>query len=99
MKRTFITLLVLGAILAPLAHLHSQSAQPAPTAAASPSPAPATPLVITINICPQLKNPLLQLDAMKKANQAMIEQQAKTLQTLDELQKQAEELKIYGKRS
>jgi len=57
------------------------------------------PQVITINICPQLKNPLLQLQAMKQANQAMIEQQTKTLQALDELQKQADELKIYGKRS
>jgi len=91
MKRLATLLLLLGAVMAPFAHLQSQSA-----------PAPAQPVatqVITINIVAQLKSPLADLQALKAANQATLDQQAKTLQALDELQKQAEELKIFGKRS
>lgn len=97
MKRTFLFILVIGAALAPLAHLNSQLAQPVPVVPppVKPTAAPA----IAINIVPQIKAPIAQLKAMKAANQTMIDQQAKTLQALDELQKQAEELKIFGKRS
>ena len=99
MKRISLALLLLAGITAPLAHLHSQSA---PTPAAAPAATPtlkAVAQVITISIVDKLKSPIEQLQAMKTANQALLDQQAKTLQALDELQKQAEELKTFGKRS
>ena len=94
MKRLSIALLFLGAGMAPLEQLHSQSAS-------TPAASAVQPMVtqVTINIVPQLKSPLAQLEALKAANQTMLEQQAKTLQALDDLQKQAEELKVFGKRS
>lgn len=92
MKPLSILVLLIGGVLAPFAHLHSQSAQPmtAPTRPAQ---------MITVNIVEQIKAPIAQLQAIKVANQAALDKQAKTLQALDELQKQADELKIYGKRS
>jgi hypothetical protein len=60
---------------------------------------PAAVQVLTVNIVPQLKAPLAQIQAIKLTNQAALDQQAKTLQALDELQKQAEELKTFAKRS
>jgi len=99
MKRISLALLLFTGIAAPLAHLHSQSASaPAVAPAATPILKVVTP-VITISIVDKLKSPIEQLQAMKTANQVMLDQQAKTLQALDELQKQAEELKTFGKRS
>lgn len=102
MKRRSILLLVIAAAVAPLAHLHSQSA-PAPATAqaqpGAPASAPAKVTVITINLVPHLKSPLDELQAIKAANQKALDQQTKTLQALDELQKAAEELRIFGKRS
>lgn len=43
--------------------------------------------------------PLASLQQMKAANQALLEQQQKTLQALDDLAKEAEQLKVMGKRS
>ncbi len=45
------------------------------------------------------KSTLTVLQAIKAANQELIEKQKKTLQGLDELQLSASQLKIMGKRS
>ena len=48
---------------------------------------------------PAEKTPLETLQTMKKQNAALIETQAATLVKLDEIAKEAEQLKILGKRS
>lgn len=48
---------------------------------------------------PAAKTPLETLQTMKKQNAALIETQAATLVKLDEIAKEAEQLKILGKRS
>ena len=45
------------------------------------------------------KSPMQILQAMKAKNQETIEKQTQTLQKLDELEKDAEQLKIFGKRT
>lgn len=45
------------------------------------------------------KSPLQTLQAIKTANTALIESQKKTLETLDEMKKTAEQIKVFGKRS
>ena len=45
------------------------------------------------------QSPAQMLQAMKAKNQDIIEKQAQTLQKLDELAKEAEQLKIFAKRS
>ncbi|MDP9292535.1 MAG: hypothetical protein M3O82_09255 [Verrucomicrobiota bacterium] len=48
---------------------------------------------------PAALTPLASIQQMKAANQALIEQQQKTLQVLDDLGKEAEQLKVMGKRT
>lgn len=45
------------------------------------------------------KSPLQTLQAIKTANAGLIESQKKTLETLDEMKKTADQIKVYGKRS
>ncbi len=45
------------------------------------------------------KSSLQILQAMKAKNQDLIEKQTLTLQKLDEIEKEAEQLKIFGKRT
>lgn len=45
------------------------------------------------------KSPLQMLQAIKTANAALMESQKKTLETLDEMKKTAEQIKTFGKRS
>jgi hypothetical protein len=56
------------------------------------------------NLCsqPQTEEPKTSaalIQAMKAANSDILKQQEKTLETLDTLQKEAEQLKIFSKRS
>ncbi len=44
------------------------------------------------------KSVLLSLQTLKQGNQLLIEKQKATLQTLDELQLTAEQIKTFGKR-
>jgi hypothetical protein len=44
-------------------------------------------------------NPLEQLKVMRQVNMKLIEQQTATLQKLDEIAKDADQLKIFAKRS
>jgi hypothetical protein len=103
MKR--ILLIAAALAIVPSFGLKAQAPQPVPAAPLKPA-APAAPkvaelpkAVIQINLVPHLKDPIQQLQAIKAANQAQLDKQAKTLQALDALQKQAEELKFFGKRS
>jgi hypothetical protein len=62
-------------------------------AAASPAPAPAP-------ITPIPKGtPLQMLKAIRDANAKLLEKQAATLLKLGEMEKTAEQMKIFGKRS
>jgi hypothetical protein len=45
------------------------------------------------------KSPLAALQELKAANKALMEKQKATLQKLDDLEKEASQLKIIGKRS
>ena len=45
------------------------------------------------------RTPLQQAQALKAKNQELIEKQKQTLDKLDELEKAAAQLKIFGKRS
>ena len=45
------------------------------------------------------KSPLQILQAMKEKNQELLQKQAQTLIQLDTLEKEAEQIKIFGKRS
>jgi len=45
------------------------------------------------------KTPLQQLIELKAANEALLQQQQKTLQKLEEVKLQAEQLRIFTKRS
>jgi len=45
------------------------------------------------------KSPLEVLTQMRDANKDLISTQEKTLQALDDLQKQAEQLRVFGKRT
>ena len=54
--------------------------------------------IVHSQIAPVPQSPLQALQAAKAANDQLIGQQKKTLATLDEMQKTAEQIKIFGKR-
>lgn len=54
--------------------------------------------ILHSQVAPAPKSPLQVLQAAKAANDDLIAQQKKTLETLDEMQKTAEQIKILGKR-
>lgn len=94
MKRTILLAVALAAL-----STYGLKAQGPQLLAPPNADASKAPQVFVINLVPHLKDPIQQLQAIKAANQAALDKQAKTLQALDELQKQADELKIFGKRS
>ena len=79
-----LTLATLAALFLSTDRVHSQWF-------AQPQAAPATP------IAP--KSPLEALAAVKAANAALLKAQGQTLERLDALQKEADQLRIYSKRS
>ena len=68
------------------------AASPAPAAAAAAAAAPAASEVDTI------QGAIKTLQEMKAANDELLKKQEATLQQLDELQKAAEQLKVFTKR-
>lgn len=66
---------------------------PAATPGGTPSRAPATP-----ENSSSVQAALKMLQEMKAANEETLRKQAATLQQLDELEKTAEQIKIYSKR-
>lgn len=97
MRRSFfiLTAVIFGALLLPGSHGQTpapiviQAATPVP--AVAPRPATAAPAATT-----ETTTQLLQ--EMQAANAATIKKQEAALATLDELQKAAEEIKIFSKR-
>jgi hypothetical protein len=89
MKRTLLFLAVVIGLGLPGAGLRSQDA--APEAAPAPAPTPIPPIA--------KGTPLEMLRAMRDANAKIIEQQAATLQKLEEMEKISQTLKVLGKRS
>ncbi len=87
MKNTLLCLLLLLGVGALPPVLRSQDDAPAP----APAPAPITPI--------PNGPPLEMLKAIRDANARLLEQQAATLQKLDEMEKSSQTLKILGKRS
>ncbi|MEO5720934.1 MAG: hypothetical protein ABIR71_05620 [Chthoniobacterales bacterium] len=61
-------------------------------------PAAAAPAVPANQSAPSAAAALKVIQEMKAANEEIMKKQAATLQQLDELQKAAEQLKIYSKR-
>ncbi|MEO6789018.1 MAG: hypothetical protein ABI318_23080 [Chthoniobacteraceae bacterium] len=85
MKRALLSLVIAAALAGTGAILRSQDAAPAP------APEPVAPI--------QTGPPLQMLKNIRDANAKLLEKQAATLQKLDEMEKTAEQLKIFGKRS
>jgi hypothetical protein len=54
--------------------------------------------IVHSQVAPAPQTPVQVLQAAKAANDLLIEQQKKTLATLDEMKKTAEQIKIFGKR-
>ena len=72
-----------------LAIIAGVAASSLPLHSQAPVPAPAVPA----------GTPLEQLKAIRDQNAKLLEQQAATLQKLDELEKAAQTLKVLGKRT
>ena len=87
MKRPLLFLIVALGLAALRTDLRSQDAAPAP----APAPAPIAPI--------PNGPPLEMLKAIRDANARLLEQQAATLQKLDEMEKSSQTLKVLGKRS
>ena len=98
MRKTFLSTALAFAFLA-TGPLHAQTPAPliiqavTPATATAPAPAPAAPTVIAGR-----KTTLQSLQEMQATNDAIIKKQEAALETLDALQKAAEEIKIYSKR-
>jgi hypothetical protein len=89
MKTSLTLSLAAAALLALGLNLHSQAPVPlAPVAPPVPVAAPGTS-----------KSTLQILQAMKAKNQELLEKQAQTLIQLETLEKEADQLKIFAKRS
>lgn len=97
MRHHFASILALALVASPLLSGWAQTPAPVILQAATPAavsvkPAAAAPLADTP------ATTLQQLQEMQATNAATIKKQEAALATLDELQKAAEELKIFSKR-
>jgi hypothetical protein len=54
--------------------------------------------ILHSQMAPAPKSPLQVLQAVKAANDDLLAQQKKTLETLDEMQKTSDQIKVMGKR-
>ena len=90
MKRAPLFLAVALLLGAPATMLQSQDADPAPVPVIAP-PSAIPPV--------EKGTPIQMLKAMRDANAKLLEQQAATLQKLEEMEKAAQNIKILGKRS
>ncbi|MEO6969730.1 MAG: hypothetical protein ABI217_02410 [Chthoniobacterales bacterium] len=90
---------IFSALAACVLALTVQAQSPVVVQAADSAPAnPAAAAAATKAPASDSKNMLQSLQAMQILNEATIKKQEATLATLDELQKAAEELKIFSKR-
>ena len=98
MQMTKITLLLFALFLAFVSHLPAQSPAPIVVQAASPAPVTSIPSAPVAQGPSSLQAMLKMLQEMKATNAETLKKQEAALQQLDEIQKAAEELKIFGKR-
>ncbi len=97
MRRRFASILALVLVASPLLSGLAQTPAPVILQAATPAPAvSAKPAAAASADAPATS--LQQLQEMQATNAATIKKQEAALATLDELQKAAEELKIFSKR-
>ena len=95
--RKFLLLAVLCAL--PLGIARTQSPMPVIVPAATASAAPSVKTVAVPDVSESLQAAVKLLEEMKAANAAALKKQGETLQRLDELQKAANQLKIYTQRT
>ena len=76
----------------------AQSPNPIVVPAITPATAPASPAAAE-SAAGSTQTTLKALQALKAANEEILKQQAVTLQKLDEIEKAANEIRIYNKRS
>ena len=87
-------------LLAAIALGFSLSAQsPAPVVLQAASPAPAAKSTASTEPDPAISSALKMLQQMKAANEETLKKQAATLQQLDVIEKEANEIRIYTKRT
>lgn len=90
-------IIALAALL--LAGFAVQAQSPAPIVVQAMTPESANqPRVAPAPVAPAADSTLKLLQEMKAANAAVLSKQAETLQQLDELEKAAEQIKVYSKR-
>ncbi len=65
----------------------------------SQAPVPVAPAAAPVVAAPASKATLQSLQAMKAKNQELLEKQAQTLILLETLEKEADQMKIFAKRS
>lgn len=98
MRHHFAILFVAGLLASPSLPVEAQTPAPIIIQAATPAPAAAEKPAAATPITAAATTILQQLQAMQATNAATIKQQEATLVTLAELQKAAEEIKIFSKR-
>jgi hypothetical protein len=91
------TILLILAFLALSGTLPAQSPMPVVVQAATPGNIPSRAPVAPDN-AGSVQAALKMLEEMKAANEETLRKQAATLQQLDELEKTAEQIKVYTKR-
>ena len=95
--RKFLLLAVLCALPLGVARTQSQNLIIVPAANASATPS--AKVVAVPDVPESLQAAIKLLEEMKAANAAALKKQEETLQRLDELQKAADQLKIYTQRT
>ncbi len=75
----------------------AQTPAPVVVQAIIPGAPAATPRAVTPT-APNAESPLKTLQNMKAANEEILRQQAATLQQLEEIEKSADQIKVYSKR-
>ena len=101
MRRNFFSFFVVALALGVLPHLPSRAQSPAPVIIQAATPAPvgvALAPITPASAQPDSKAILELLQKMQSTNAATIKKQEAALETLDALQKAAEEIKIFSKR-
>jgi hypothetical protein len=93
--RSFIPLGLAGALLVSVAS--AQTPMPVVVPAMTPATTAQSPATVAVATA-ATQTTLKALQAMKAANDEILKQQAATLEKLDEMEKTAQEIRIYSKR-
>ena len=96
MKTKAVILCIALLLVLTTGRLVSQS--PLPAASASPKPTPNLSVALD-QANDQIKQAIQALQAMKAANQQLIEKQQQTLDRLEAMRKEADQVRILGKRN